>query len=54
MTRRQEIQLYKYEKRQHYKQEKRKIYRQFHVGELDLKVKEFDKKWTVKLTSLSF
>ena len=46
MTRRQKIQLYKYEKRQHYKQEKRKIYRQFHIGELDLKISEFDKKWT--------
>ena len=46
MTRRQKIQLYKYKKRQHYKQEKRKIYRQFHIGELDLKISEFDKKWT--------
>ena len=46
MTRRQKTRLYRYRKWQHYKQEKRKIYRQFHVGELDLKISEFDKKWT--------
>ena len=46
LPRRKRLQLYRYKKRQHYRRERRNIYRSFHEGELDTKIKEFDKKWT--------
>ena len=41
-----QIKLYRYQKRQIEKRERRNIYRFYHKGELDTKIKEFDKKWT--------
>jgi len=54
LSRRKRLQLYRYKKRQHYRRERRDIYRSFHEGELDTKIKEFDKKWTKITIIISF